>query len=251
MKLVVQTLDQKTTDVEVDDSATVMDLKKQIEKAKTHPADQIKLIFSGAVLSEDNKKLSDCKIIEGSKVVLLLQKPKPVVTQPVQTNIPPAPNATAPSATATPSVSVPNVPTTEAPTTAGTPAMPNLFNMFNAGAAAAGANPLAAGLPQALMQMLMTNPQIQQLIQQNPQALMQVLGNMQGGMGDVENDENYDKIFEGDIELTEEQKKEVQEIVGMGCGSFENVIQYYVAFGYNKEQTINALLNEELDDNEG
>ena len=105
------------------------------------------------------------------------------------------------------------------------------------------------------MQLMLANPQIQQLYQQNPQAVQQLFSDpnfltslMQVGGEVQEDDEMYNKVFDGDIPLTEEQKSEVEEIVSMGFGTFEDAVQYYIAYDCNKEQTINALLNEKFED---
>src|SRR3990170_577655 len=76
MKLTVQTLDQKTFEVTIDEKETLHTLKNEIGKLKDHPSDQLKLIFNGAVLDNNDKKLSEYKIIDGTKIVLLLQKTK-------------------------------------------------------------------------------------------------------------------------------------------------------------------------------
>lgn len=45
------------------------------------------------------------------------------------------------------------------------------------------------------------------------------------------------------VELTDEQQAEVNEIVEMGMGTYNDVVQYYKAAECNKEMTINMLLD--------
>ena len=251
MKLIIQTLDQKTFDVVVDNEATLLTLKNEISKLKEHQPDQLKLIYSGSVLDNDNMKLSAYKILEGTKIVLLLQKPKakPVAPTPVvQTT------ATAP--TLAPVAPVAPVVTAPAPTAAGVAAPAtgvaapqNMAHAFGA---------MLQQNPQAFMQLLMSDPLIAQIAQSQPQAFAQMLNDpnfmnnvlaagdgllAQGG----EDESLYGKVFEGDIDLTDVQKKEVQDIVDMGF-PFEDVVQYYVAYGHSKDLTVNALFDEKLDD---
>ena len=105
--------------------------------------------------------------------------------------------------------------------------------------------------PQMLIQLLMASPQIQQMSQQNPEVFQQIINDpslinniMQLTQTMQQDEQMYNKVFDGDINLTEEQKAEVEEIVSMGFGVYEDVVQYYIAFDYNKEMTVNHLLNE-------
>ena len=250
MKIVVQTLNQQTFDVVIDDNATLQTLKNDIGTIKDHQPDQIKIIFNGAVLDNNEKKLSEYKVVDGTKIVLLLQKTKPKVSAPAplptedeeKTKSKPVPQPSLP-----PVGSVGPV----APGGPGAVAVGNGQNMAHA------FGTLLQQNPQAFMQLLMGDPYINQLAQQNPQAFAQIIGDpnfvnnviaagegfmAQGG----EDEEMYGKVFSGNVELTAEQKKEVQDIVDMGF-PFEEVIQLYVAYGHSKELTVNALFDEQLD----
>ena len=257
MKLTVQTLNQQTFDVTIDDNTTLQDLKNEIGKVKEHQPDQMKIIFNGAVLDNNEKKLTEYKVVDGTKVVLLLQKTK---VKPVSTVTPtPSPSAvtTSVAPTSIPATDVPatDVPATGEPATGapatGAPATgaPNMAQTFGA---------ILQQNPQAFMQILMTDPYINQMAQANPQLFAQMLNDpnfmnnllatgeelMQAG---GEDEALYEKVFSGKVDLTNEQKKEVQDIVEMGF-PFEEVIQLYVAYGHNKELTVNALFDDQLND---
>ncbi|QKF93689.1 ubiquitin protein [Fadolivirus algeromassiliense] len=259
MKLVLQTLDKKTFDVEVDDNATLGDLKKKVEELKNHPIAQIKLIFSGAVLNENDKKLTDYKLVNDSRVIVLLS-PKPATSQ-----AQPAPQA---ASNVQPAPSTNSV-TTQTPAQnqfGNVPSQPpvNLFDMAanaanNAQAGAGGAQGLQQTLtqmlasnPQILMQMLMSNPQIAQFAGQNPQAFLQMVSNPDFLNNIVEVGDQYEEAseFEGMYDnLTDDQKKDVDEMINMGF-DFNDIIQYYCLNDHNKEATINILLNQQLDENQ-
>ena len=90
-------------------------------------------------------------------------------------------------------------------------------------------------------------PQLLEQIIGDPNFINNVIAAGEGMMGqaDDENETLYGKFFEGEIKLTEDQKNEVNDIVEMGF-PFDEVIQLYVAYGHNKELTVNALFDEQL-----
>lgn len=263
MKVTVQSLDQKTNDFIVEETTTLLDFKKMISNARNHPHDQIKLIFSGAILDQDDKKLTDYKICDQSKLVIMLQKnkitkPTPITQTVTSQPTPPVQPVSAPTPVhAVPAQLIPGMSLLQANTSANANAVNPTAQLFNS---------VLQQSPEMFMQMLMQNPQISQMAQQNPQALMQVISDpnfinniLQVGQetlellddNDINSDEQlYEKVFAGmgTINLTEEQKKEVIEIVDLGFGTFEDAVQYYVAYEHNKEMAINALLNDRLDD---
>ncbi|XP_072173315.1 UV excision repair protein RAD23 homolog A-like [Diadema setosum] len=75
MLIVLKTLQQKTFRVEIDKSATVRNLKDEIEKTqgKDFPASGQKLIYAGKILSDDSP-LSTYNIDEKSFVVVMVTK---------------------------------------------------------------------------------------------------------------------------------------------------------------------------------
>jgi len=251
MKLTVQTLDQKTFDVTIDENASLQTLRDEIGKIKDHPSDQLKLIYNGAVLDKNEKKLSEYKVVDGTKIILLLQKTKPKPVAPaakVEEKKEPAPNPVQQPADAAPAVPVaPAAPGAAVPAAPG--AVPQMAGVFGA---------ILQQNPQAFMQLLMADPYINQLAQANPQMFAQMIGDpnfmqnvMAAGEGLMaqggEDETLYEKMFEGEVKLSVEQKKEVQDIVDMGF-QFEEVIQLYVAYGHSKELTVNALFDEQLND---
>ncbi|XP_041474703.1 UV excision repair protein RAD23 homolog B-like [Lytechinus variegatus] len=75
MIIVLKTLQQKSFKVEIEESATVRNLKDEIEKkyGKEFPASGQKLIYAGKILSDDNL-LSSYNIDEKSFVVVMVTK---------------------------------------------------------------------------------------------------------------------------------------------------------------------------------
>lgn len=81
MKVIIQTLDKVCVDVIFEESQsnpTVMNLRTKLQEIKNHPVNQMRLIFSGQELTDNDKLLVDYGITNGSRVVLLLQKNKSV-----------------------------------------------------------------------------------------------------------------------------------------------------------------------------
>ena len=92
MKLIIKNLKQIVYNIEVDsDKITVLDLKKEIEKAHGFDSSQLKLLFNGVVL-DDSKTLEDCKIKEESVIIMMNTKIKPKNVQPSSNNQPQAQN---------------------------------------------------------------------------------------------------------------------------------------------------------------
>lgn len=233
MKLLVQTVDKTTFEVEVPDDGTLQDLRNQISVVKSHPADQMKLIYNGSILDNNTKKLSEYKLTEGTKLVVLLQKAKVEPKPPVKPEEPKVP--------------IEQKPDDHQATGDGQDAQPQQ----QPGMVGQFAN-LVQNNPAAFMQLLMTDPMLQQIAQQNPQFFAQVINdpNFLNNLiqaEPTEEDAVYEKLFEGEINLTDAQKKEVNEIVAMGF-PFEDVIQYYVAYDHNKEMALNALFGEKFGD---
>ena len=240
---IIQTLDKKTVDVEIDADKLIIDLKKEIEKVKNHPYDQMKLIFNGAIL-EDDISLVNYNIVSESKIILLMQKKKAVIET---------------TESQTPIVS----PTPQIPSS-----VPSLFGStshmpFSMPSSSMGSTPLVVpitmpsgqqsgslSMAQILTGLLQQNPSMaQHLMNQSGQTLDGLVGQLEQLASEIEQEEQlYGKVFSGgDIGLTDTEKLEVEEIVSMGLGSFEDVVQFYQACDKNKEQTINMLLNDNLD----
>jgi len=233
MKLILQTVDKTTFEVEVPDDGTLQDLRNQISTVKNHPVDQMKLIYNGSILDNNAKKLTEYKLVEGTKLVVLLQKAKVETKQPVKPEEPKVPMEQNPTdESINPEADQDDQPPQQ-----------NMVGQF--------AN-LVQQNPEAFMQLLMSDPFISQIAQQNPQFFAQVISdpnfvNNLVQAEPTEEDTMYEKFFEGEIKLTDEQKKDVNEIVAMGF-PFEDVIQYYVAYDNNKEMALNALFNEKFGD---
>lgn len=136
MKITLRNLAQQSFVVEIDDSETVLNLKKKIEteKGSEYAAGNQKLIYAGKIL-EDESALSTYAIDEAKFVVIMVTKPKQAAAAE------PTPTTTsAPSSTpaATPAVtSVPSTATSATTTTTSTESTTTT-------ASSAAANPLAA-----------------------------------------------------------------------------------------------------------
>lgn len=238
MKLILQTVDKSTFDVEVPDDGTVQDLRNQISATKNHPVDQMKLIYNGSILDNNAKKLSEYKLVEGTKLVVLLQKAKSETKHQVQPIEPVETKKENHFAI----IDEPHTQINQETNPEGQPQQ-NMIGQF--------AN-LVQQNPEAFMQLLMTDPFISQVAQQNPQFFAQVVSdpnfvNNLMQTEPTEEDSMYEKFFDGEIKLTDDQKKDVNEIVAMGF-SFEDVIQYYIAYDNNKEMALNALFDEKFGD---
>lgn len=262
MKVIIKTLDRNVVDVTVEDDSTLFDLKKSIQEIKNHPAEQMTIIFQGKKLEENDKKLSEYLIVDGASIVLMMTKPKPTVpttpivsTTTVSTTVSTqvgteTQNASTDVSNESTTVSEPSTSATSATSVTSSPLLPGM-NPANMGGSL---NQFLQQNPQLLMQMLMSNPQIAQMAP-NQNALMQLINDpnflnsiIQEGDEFEDDDPMYEKIFEGDVQLTVEQKKEVDEIINMGFGTYEDTIQLYVAYGYNKDATVNALLDDKFKD---
>ena len=239
MKLIIQTVDKATFEVDVLDNGTLQDLRTQISTIKNHPSDQIKLIYDGAVLSDNTKKLSEYKLTDGAKLVILMQKPKAAPKQPEkpveEKKVVEDKFLESEMQNVQDPVQIPQMPQM--------PQIPGMPGQF--------AN-MAQQDPEGFMQMLMTDPFISQIAQQNPQFFAQVINdpnflNNLVQAEPTEEDAMYEIVFDGEIQLTDEQKKDVNEIITMGF-PFEDVIQYYIAYDHNKEMALNALFSEKFGD---
>ena len=261
MKVTIQTLDRVCVEITFDDSdsPTILQLKEKIHEIKNHPIDQIKLIFEAQVLSDNNKLLSEYGVVDGKRVVAMLQKnkPKQVQSQPQTTPMENKP------------VSQPVQPSfTNVSDWQDSDVQPDIQgNMNNMFASVLQQN------PQVFMQLLMADPQIQAMAQQDPDGFNQFIndpnflnniinfGNSDGhncdhnchhGSDSIDdsyddeyesNNHNHQHLLGGTVPLSPEQKLEVEDIVSMGFGTFEDTIQYYFAMNCDKEATVNALLD--------
>lgn len=79
----VKHLSERNYAVKVTDETTVKELKDKLADITKSPADQMKLIFKGKILKADDDKMSDLKVTEGSALHLIINKPQE--EQPAQT----------------------------------------------------------------------------------------------------------------------------------------------------------------------
>eukprot|EP01087_Luapelamoeba_hula_P018956 TRINITY_DN61_c0_g1_i2.p1 TRINITY_DN61_c0_g1~~TRINITY_DN61_c0_g1_i2.p1 ORF type:complete len:321 (-),score=99.22 TRINITY_DN61_c0_g1_i2:112-1074(-) len=141
MKLTIKTLQQQQFSLEVDEEATVADVKQKIEAEQNHPISWQKLIFAGKILV-DSAKVNTYSIKETDFLVLMVRKPAGASTPsptpgPFSTNTTtstPAPTTPAAATPATPAVSTPTPATPATPT----PSTPTPVTATAMPAAAAG-----------------------------------------------------------------------------------------------------------------
>jgi len=129
MKITVKTLQQKIFTLEAEESATIGDLKTQIQQIQGHQVDQQKLIYSGKVLA-DSKTVGECGIKEKDFLVLMVAKPKPAAatssTPAAATSAPPSAAPSQPSVVPSqvPPVAPPAAPSPAPATPAAPPSAP-------------------------------------------------------------------------------------------------------------------------------
>lgn len=232
MRLIIKALSNKPFEMSIDDNSTLLDLKKKIEvykntdePEKSFPAEKMCIIFNGKQLPDNNKKVTEYDIVNDSHIVFLILKDKPTQTPPSPTqpvaSVQPAPQQPPPAA------QLPILP--QINPQQGNQALQQLLMQFMTSPNAHQINPATLG--QSLNNQALTN-------------FLQNLGNLQ-----EEDDPLFDKVFDGDLELSQEEKSDVDEIMKMGF-QYEDAVQYYIAFDRNKEAAITALYNETLDDND-
>ncbi|EJW03832.1 hypothetical protein EDEG_01876 [Edhazardia aedis USNM 41457] len=72
MMLKIKTVSGKVIEIEVDSEDTVKELKQRIEEVERIPPVQQKLIFNGAIFTNDEKKLGDYNLKNGNVVHMVL-----------------------------------------------------------------------------------------------------------------------------------------------------------------------------------
>lgn len=74
MKIFIKTLQGKTTELEINENATVADLKKEIEEKFNVEQDCQRILCKGSFMADAGKKLADHKLEDGSSVTLIIYK---------------------------------------------------------------------------------------------------------------------------------------------------------------------------------
>lgn len=72
MNIKIKSLIGVEKQIEIEDSATVLSLKQQIEMLETIPPEQQRLIYSGKILTEDGKVLSEYNVNDGCVIQMVL-----------------------------------------------------------------------------------------------------------------------------------------------------------------------------------
>lgn len=204
MKIVAQTLDQTLYDVDFGSNDNPTLADLKDKVQEMSGFPVSRVVCSGAEVKGDTTLLSSVNIKEGTKVVVVLQRNKTAVEKKAPSISFQPPNANSATVTMTPS--------TFSVTPSNTPPVAN-----------------SAPIPvQEYFGPVPTNIDFGKLISEYGAHL----GQMDG---------DYDEGFFGD--LTEEQRKDVEEIVNMGMGSYDDVLQYYIACDCNKELTVNNIMD--------
>jgi hypothetical protein len=88
MKVVIQTLNRVTVNIDINDDLSLMDLKVKIADIKNHPFDQMSIIYLGKKLEDNNKKLSEYSINDDTRLILVMHKNKLVEVKQVEVEPP-------------------------------------------------------------------------------------------------------------------------------------------------------------------
>ena len=114
MIIYIKNLRGDKTELEIQESDTVLSIKEKLFTLQEHPIDLQKLILAGKILT-DEKSASESGITEGATLVLMVSKPKPQAKGPV-VNPPPQAVNPPPQALNLPSSNLPsNLPIVNAP----------------------------------------------------------------------------------------------------------------------------------------
>lgn len=132
MKITIKNMNKETYLLEVDEEATIGDLKNLIfEKHNQNPTWQT-LIYSGKLLNDDKRTLSSYNIVESGFIVLMIKKPREGIAPAAAAPSTPTPSTTTTSNTTTTTTSTasPSTTTTAAATpspapSSNTPVTPN------------------------------------------------------------------------------------------------------------------------------
>jgi hypothetical protein len=274
MKIIAKTLQKEKIDISVD-GETVGDLRQSIIIAKNVPTDKyVKIIFSGKILEDDTEKMTNAGLEDSKEIVIIItQIKKPIVKSIVE----PVISVTAPTTPTTPiapPVAPPIIPTTESSDPI------NLFDLPQNESSfvdplniqglndtpgldgSVGLNPQASAFgqllmqnPQMIMQLLMQDPTIQQLSQENPQAVQDLLTNpnlLQQLMNVVPGGSSNDTggpLIPGAIpgtqviQLTEDEKLEIDQLVGLGV-NFQEALYYYESCGRDVNAAANLIFQD-------
>jgi hypothetical protein len=238
MKLTIQSLKKISFDVEIDDAEiTVLNLKTTLAEMNNAVPEQITLMFAGKQL-KNNETLNSYGVKDGSKMVMVLRN-KPVEAKPV----PPPTQAITP--TPTPSTNTEN--SDDAP--------PNLFELA-AQLPSAQPTPFPAlgggiNLPPGFMQMLMTDPSLQQLDADQPGAIQELLSNpavqqqlmsalMDGGSG-MSDGFNGPQIIQ--VDLTQAELDDIRQLEAFGA-SHSMAVQCYLLCDKDVQKAGNMVMDE-------
>ena len=101
MKIFIKNLRGDKTEVEIQESESILSIKERLNTLQGHTPDLQKLILAGKIL-EDHKSASESGIQEGSTIVLMVSKPKPQAK--LAEVPPPMPSTTGPSSSLPPRV---------------------------------------------------------------------------------------------------------------------------------------------------
>lgn len=260
----VKTLKKEEFTIEFPDTnATVLDLKvslckqmDEIGKEKNCDPSMCKIVYSGAVLNDDNKKLTDYKLASGFSVVLLVQRSKKLVVEEKKEIVEEKKEEVVVEPVANDNENDEDGEednyTDEARNEDDNNDDNNDDNYDdnnNQGDVIGFDLNLddleRIATPEGFMALLMSNPVIGQYARENPEAFLQTMANPQFVMGGNDGNNNIGRVRNPNMpQLTEEEQNDVNDILEMTMGSYNDVVQYYMALDKDKEATINMILNE-------
>ncbi|KNE66152.1 UV excision repair protein Rad23 [Allomyces macrogynus ATCC 38327] len=276
MKLTIKTINQKAIPLDVEPSTTVANIKEMLHQSQGFDVAAQKLIYSGKILTDD-QTIEALKVKETDFMVVMVTKAKAALAA--------SSAAPAPAARGLGAVSTPSAPTGGAAAAApAAPAAPaadpnNLFALAQqqaqqqqqqqaaqAGGVGAGAFDLTAlaNDPQVaqLRQMIQQNPQLLQpilgqlaasnpalmaMLQQNPQAVLSALLGEDVMLDDASDDEGG-ALPPGvqQIAVTEEDRAAIDRLVDLGFDR-NLAIEAYLACDKNEELAANYLFENQFE----
>ncbi len=72
MRLKLKSLTGRDKEIDIDGSATILEVKKMIAEFELIPPEQQRLVCNGKILANDNDTLSQCKVTSGNVIHMVL-----------------------------------------------------------------------------------------------------------------------------------------------------------------------------------
>lgn len=232
MKLIIQSMDRSCIEIIIGEHEpqTVLEVKRKIANVKKSKINAIKLIYKAQIL-ENDKRLINYNIVDGDKIIVIMQKGNTKHTEEKYSN------------------------------------QQNVNNSCSD----EGGNDFSHELEQQTNDYSNDDDAIDIIgsdddnEQNERRAIMTFLQNSSnllvdsmsreaqndtGGLADIDIDSdnsqtniNANGVVFGIAIISAEQKQDIDDILNLNICSFEEAVQYYLALNSNKEATINAILD--------